>query len=123
MSVVSVSHLKAHGQSKIFSDPRRARTRLETTSVLLYYIYILKTIYIHKFLYFENQKVIYTEPTLVLTRVCQAWAMHHADTPTTFPELSSPIQSRWSESIISLYATSITGCPWGPVVLRNITIK
>ena len=44
------------------------------------------------FYIFENQKIVYTEPTLVLTRVCQTWAMHHADTPTTLPELSSPIQ-------------------------------
>ena len=49
------------------------------------------------FLYLKNQKIIYTKPTLVLTRVCQTWAMHHADTPTTFPELSSPIQPQWSE--------------------------
>ena len=37
------------------------------------------------------------EPTLVLTRVCRAWAMQHADTPTTLPELSFPIQPWWSE--------------------------
>ena len=66
---------------------------------------------------------IYTEPTLVLTRVCRTWTMHHADTRTTLSELSSPIQPQWSENIIFPYATSITGRPYGPVVLRNITIK
>ena len=59
----------------------------------------------------KTQKILCIEPTLVLTRVCQTWAMHHADTPTTLPELSSPIQPRWSENIISPYATSITGRP------------
>ena len=38
--------LKTNGQSKTFPKPRRAKTRSETTSVLLYYVYILKTIYI-----------------------------------------------------------------------------
>ena len=37
------------------------------------------------------RKYIYTEPTLVLTRVCQPWVMHHADIPITLPELPSPI--------------------------------
>ena len=59
----------------------------------------------------KTQKILCIEPTLVLTRVCQTWAMHHADTPTTLPELLSPVQPRWSESIISPYATSITGRP------------
>ena len=40
---------------------------------------------------------IYMEPTLVLTWVSRTWTMHHVDTPTTLPELPSPIQSRWSE--------------------------
>ena len=74
-------------------------------------------------LYLKNQKIIYTELTLVLTRVCQIWAMHHADTLTTFPELSSPIQPRWSKIIIFSYATSITSRPEGLVVLRNITVS
>ena len=109
---------------KPFSEPRRARTRSETTSVLLYYIQILKTIYIYiGFYILKTRKIIYTKPTLVLTRVCQAWAMHHANTPTTLSELSSLIQPRWSESIISSYVTSITNRPQGPVVLRNITSK
>ena len=110
--MTSVLHLKSHGQSNTFSDPRRARTRSETTNVLLYYIEILKTIYIYiSFYILKTQKIIYIEPTLVLTRVCQTWAMHHADTPTTLPELSSPTQPRWNKSIISPYATFITGRP------------
>ena len=48
---------------------------------------------------------------------------HHVDTPTTLPELSIPIQPRWSESNISPYSTSVIGRPKGPVVLRNITIN
>ena len=50
-------------------------------------------------------------PTLVLTQICQTWAMHHTDTLTTLPELLSVIQPRWSENIISLYATFITDRP------------
>ena len=81
--------------------------------VFFYTIYIdfKNNIHLYKCLYLENQEITYTEPTLVLTRICQTWAMHHADTPTTLPELSSPIQSRWSENTISPYATSITGRP------------
>ena len=45
----------------------------------------------------KNQKIIFTKPTLLLTRECQAWMMHHADTPTTLLKLSSLIQTRWSE--------------------------
>ena len=124
LSVVLISYLETHGRSKTFSNPRRTRTRSKTTSVLLYYIQILKTIYIYiGFYILKTKKKIYTVPTLVLTRVCQTQVMHHIDTPTTFSELSSPIQPRWSESIISPYATSITGRPQGLVVLRNITIK
>ena len=55
------------------------------------YIDFENNIRTHRFLYLENQKIIYTELTLVLTRVCQTWAMYHADTPTTLSELSSPI--------------------------------
>ena len=44
-------------------------------------------------------------------RVCQTWAIHHANTPTTLPKLSSPIQPWWSENNISSYATSITNHP------------
>ena len=54
-------------------------------------------IHIHRFLYFENQKIIYAEPTLMLNRACQTQAMHHADTPTTLSELTSLIQPQWSE--------------------------
>ena len=36
---------------------------------------------------------------------------HHADTPTTLPELSTPIQPWWSEYNISPYATSTIGRP------------
>ena len=34
-----------------------------------------KNIHIYRFLYLENQEITYTEPTLVLIRVCQTWAM------------------------------------------------
>ena len=34
--------LKTNGRSKTFFEPRRAKTRPETTSVLLYYIYIFE---------------------------------------------------------------------------------
>ena len=36
---------------------------------------------------------------------------HHVDTPTTLPELSTPIQPRWNENNISPYATSAIGRP------------
>ena len=87
--------------------------RGQSPPVFFYNTYRFKKHNTYKFLYLENLEniYIYTESTLVLTRVCQTWAMHHTDTPTTLPELSSPIQSRWSESIISLYATSIIDCP------------
>ena len=49
-------------------------------------------IHIHRSLYLENQKIIYTELTLVLTQVCPTWVMHHTNTPTTLPELSSLTQ-------------------------------
>ena len=49
------------------------------------------------FYIFGNHKIIHTVPTLVLTRVCRTWAMHHVDTPTTLPELSPIIQPQWSE--------------------------
>ena len=61
----------------------------------------------------KTQKILCIEPTLVLTRVCQTWAMHHADTPTTLPELLSPVQPRWSESIICHAPTRKTGT-WQP---------
>ena len=53
----------------------------------------------------------YTVPTLVLTRVCRPWVMHHVDTPTTLPELTSLKQPRWSEITISPYAASNTDRP------------
>ena len=61
----------------------------------------------------------YIVPTLVLTRVCRPWVMHHVDTPTTFSELTSPKQPRWSEIAVSLYAASNSDCPQEPIVLRN----
>ena len=81
--------------------------------VFFYTIYIAfkNNILLYKCLYLENQEITYTEPTLILTQVCQTWAMHHVDTPTTLSELSSPKQPRWSENIISPYATSIIGRP------------
>ena len=39
--------LKTHERSKILSEPYRTMTRSETTNVPLYYIYILKIIYIY----------------------------------------------------------------------------
>ena len=48
----------------------------------------------YRFLNQENQKISYTMPTLVLTRVCRAWVMHHDDTPITIPRLKSPQQPR-----------------------------
>ena len=66
--------LKTNGRSKTFSESRRARTRSETTSVLLYYIYVyLKTMCIFNVYNMKIQKTIYIEPTLVLTRVCPTW--------------------------------------------------
>ena len=79
--------------------------------VFFYNMYRFEKHNTYKFLYLENPENIYTEPTLVLTQVCQTWAMDHANTPTTLSELSSPIQPQWSENIISPYATSITGRP------------
>ena len=83
----------------------------QSPPVFFYTIGTFENIIHISFYIFENQKIVYIEPTLVLTQVCQTWTMHHADTPTTLLELSSPIQPRWSESIISPYATSIIGRP------------
>ena len=69
----------------------------QSPPVFFYTIGTFENIIHISFYIFENQKIVYTEPTLVLIRVCQTWAMHHADIPTTLPELSSPIQSQWSE--------------------------
>ena len=55
----------------------------------------------------------------MLTRVCRLWVMNHVDIPTTLPKLISPKQPRWSEITISPYATSNTGRPYEPIVLRN----
>ena len=66
---------KTNGRSKMFSEPRRARTRSETTSVfVLYYVYIFENM-VHISIYStKTQKIVYIEPTLVLTRVCPTWA-------------------------------------------------
>ena len=58
-------------------------------------------------------------PTLVLTWVYRPWVMHHVDTPTTLPELTSLKQPRWSAISVSPYAASISDRPKEPVVLRN----
>ena len=66
---------KTNGRSKTFSEFRRARTRSETTSVfVLYYIYRFENIIHISFYSKKTQKIIYIEPTLVLTRVCPTWA-------------------------------------------------
>ena len=88
-------------------------------SVFFYTIYkSLKQYTYTQVLYTENRKIIYCAHTGVDSSM-STWAMHHADTPTTLLELSSPIQSWWSESIISSYATSIISRPQRSVVLRN----
>ena len=106
--MVSILHLKAYGRSRTFSEPRRAKTRSETTNVFVYTIYRFEIIIHIRFYSMKTQKIIYIDPTLVLTRVCQTWMMHHVNTPITLPELSSPLQPRWSESIISPYTTCNT---------------
>ena len=99
---------KTNARSKTFSEPRRARTRLETTSVfVLYYIYRFENIIHISFCNKKTQKIVYIEPTLVLTQ----HGRQHVDTPTTLLELSSPIQPRWSENEVSPYATFIIGRP------------
>ena len=60
--------MKDIGRSKTFSEPHRARTRTETTSVL-FILHIDLKIYI-SFVIIKTLKIIYTVPTLVLTRVC-----------------------------------------------------
>ena len=115
--MVLVLLLEAHGRSKTLFESYRARTRSKSTSVLLYYIQILKQ-YINKFLYYENQKIIYTEPTLVLTRECQAQVMHHADTPTTLLELPFPYSLGGVKYHLPICGLQ-KGLSIGSVVLRN----
>ena len=69
------SDFKTNGRSKTFSKPCQARTRSETTSVFaLYYIYRFENILYISFYNKKTQKIIYIEPTLVLTWVCPTWA-------------------------------------------------
>ena len=91
--------------SLIVIEPRQR----QEPPVSFHNIYIFENI-IHIAFILENQNT-YTVPTLVLTRVCQPWVMHHVDTPTTLPELTSPKQPRWSEISVSPYAASNSGRP------------
>ena len=59
------SHLKIHRRSKTFSEPYRVRTKSEFTS-FFYTIGTFENIIHISFYIFENQKIVYTEPTLVL---------------------------------------------------------
>ena len=81
--------------------------------IFFYNTYRFENIIHISFYKFEIQKIyICTKPTLVLTWVCQTWVMHHVDTPTTLPELTSPKQPRWSETslpICDLYHRSFIG--------------
>ena len=70
--------------------------RSQSPPVFFYNTYRFENIIYISFYILEIQNI-YIEPTLVLIRVCQTWMMHHADTPTTLPELTSLIQSQWSE--------------------------
>ena len=72
--------------------PRRG----QSLPVFFYNTYRFKNIIHISFYILEIQKI-YIEPTLVLTQVYQTWAMHHADTLTTLPDLPSVIQPQWSE--------------------------
>ena len=63
--------LKTNGRSKTFSEHRRARTRSETTSFFLYYIYIFENhMCIFNVYNMKIKKTVYIEITLVLTRIC-----------------------------------------------------
>ena len=110
---------KTHGQSKSFFENRRAKMKSETTSVLFIIHIDFKNIIHIDFYIMKTKKISYTVPTLVLTRVCRTWVMHHNDTPTTLPELTSSKQPRWSESQ-SLHMQPLSQVrPYELVVLRN----
>ena len=64
------SHLKTHGRTKTFSEPYRAGQG-QSPPVFFYTIGTFENIIHINFYIFENQKIVYTESTLVLTRVCQ----------------------------------------------------
>ena len=93
-------------------------------------VFLFYTIYLvfkikhntYKFLWYENPKIIWIEPTLVLTRVCPTWA-----TSCRHPNHSSRAITSYTASVewnkIFPYATSIISRPYEPVVLRNITMK
>ena len=118
---MSVDYLffKTHGQSKSFSEHCRAQTKSKTTSVPFIIHIDFKNIIHIDFYIMKTKKISYTVPTLVLTRVCRTWVMHHNDTPTTLPELRSSKQPRWSESQ-SLHMQPLSQVrPYELVVLRN----
>ena len=88
--------------------------------VFFYTTYRFENIIISFDIMKSQKNRIYCAHTSVDPGMSQHWR-HHVDTPTTLPELSTPIQPRWSEHNISPYATSSIGHPYGSIVLRNIT--
>ena len=85
---IFVSLKKTSWAVKKFPEQHRTRTLSGTTSVL-FIIHIDFQSIIHIDFILESQKYIYCAHTGV-DPVCQPWVMHHIDTPTTLPKLTSP---------------------------------